>query len=352
MWKPENIKWKFKDDCSDRSRNKWIAFATFTQYQRRKFLEREGLQYKDVPRCKLCHHPFFKCVCEDEGYHKKIRQRKKLLHLPFEEKLEYSRKIVEKTLKKLNEKKIYLAYSGGIDSECCVQLFKEAIMDGRVKVIFGATLVDFPETIKRVDELEKELKIKIIRAMPEKGISFRYIVEKYGLPLHSRSSSNKKLRIATSKCCELLKKRPMNKLTKDTDALIMGLRIEENQYRMMLLFDKGAFFYSKGHKNWRIYPVAYWSIDDIWKFQEKMGFNYNKIYDNTNCNKKGFYRLSDKKYYQIRTGCWSCPQSIKGGYLVWLERYYPNFYKALMVNFGLIKHHNMSLELSLKLKSD
>jgi len=336
MWNNENIRWKFKDDCSDRSRNKWVAFASMNQGHRRKFLREQSLQYKDVPRCKKCLHVFFKCVCGNKKYLKKMRMNKVLLNATFEEKLEHSKKLIEEVIKKSEGKKIYLAYSGGIDSECCVQLFKDYIKDGRVTVITGLTFVDFPETIDRINELEKELNIEILRAKPK--VTFKQIVEKYGLPLYSRSSSEKSKRIATSRCCDLLKKQPMNKMTKDADALILGLRVEENRYRKMVILQMGDFFFSKSHKSWRVYPIAYWTINDVWRFQSMRKFNYNKIYDKTNCGKNGFFKLDSGKFYQIRTGCWACPQAIKGGYLTWLEKYYPQFYKTLMINFGLEKY--------------
>ena len=342
MWNYEDIDWKFKEDCEDRSRNKWIAFASMTHGQRRKFLIEHGLQYRDVPRCRKCHHVFFNCVCTDKIHFKKMKERKALIDASFEEKLKHSKELVFEVIQKSKGKKIYLAYSGGIDSECCVQLFKEHIIRGDVTVITGLTFIDFPETVNRINELEKELKITILRAKPK--VTFRQIVGKYGLPMYSRSSSEKSKRIATSRCCDLLKKQPMNRMTKDADALILGLRMDENRYRRMVIMQMGDFFYSKSHKSWRVYPIAYWTIDDVWKFQNMMGFKYNRIYDNTNCKSRGFFKLENGKTYQIRTGCWACPQAVKGGYLVWLERYYPNFYKTLMVDFGLkdtLKNSNL-----------
>jgi len=314
--------------------------------QRRRFLVEQGIQYKDVPRCKKCIHVFFKCVCGNKEYLKKMKKNRVLLNASFEKKVEHSKKLVDKLLKKTKGKKIYLAYSGGIDSECCVQLFKDYIKDGKVIVITGLTFVDFPESINRINELEKELGIEILRAKPK--VTFKYIVDKYGLPMYSRSSSEKSKRIATSRCCDLLKKQPMNKMTKDACALILGLRVEENRYRKMVILQKGDLFFSNSHKSWRVYPIAYWTIDDVWKFQKMKNFKYNKIYDNTNCAKRGFFKLDNGKFYQIRTGCWACPQAIKGGYLIWLEKYYPQFYKTLMVDFGLGKHVKDNYHISSK----
>ena len=184
-WKSERINWKGKKDF-------WIQsnYHKMNNSERRGFLKREGLEYSDVPVCKDCQHSYQTCVCGNKKYHEKIDARKKLFASTFEEKYCFSKTLVQKILDENKGKKIYIAYSGGIDSECCVQLFKDAIMDGRVQVIWGDTLVEFPDTRNRIQELEKELGVKIIRATPERGISFRTVVQKYGLPLYSRRDNS------------------------------------------------------------------------------------------------------------------------------------------------------------------
>jgi 3'-phosphoadenosine 5'-phosphosulfate sulfotransferase (PAPS reductase)/FAD synthetase len=331
-WKNERINWKGK-------REFWLKsdYANMSNSERRGFLKREGIEYSDVPVCKDCQHSYHTCVCDNKKYHEKIEARKKLFALSFDDKLKFSQELVEKILRENGGKKIYIAYSGGIDSECCVQLFKDAIIDGRVQIIWGDTLVEFSDTRNRIQELEKEFGIKIIRATPERGISFRTVVQKYGLPLYSRASASKEKSIATLKCCYLLKKKPMKQITKHYDVAVLGLRLEENMYRSSLIYSRGSYFYSKTHKMFRAYPIAYWTIEDVWKFQRFNGFHFNKIYANTNCNKMGFYKLNSGTFYQIRTGCWSCPQARQSGYLEWLQNYYPRFFNAIMQNYGLEK---------------
>ena len=313
-------------------------YANMNNSERRMFLRREKLEYSDVPVCKDCQHSFCTCVCNNVKYHEKIDARKRLFALPFEEKLKFSQELVEKILKENIGKKIYVAYSGGIDSECCVQLFKDAIIDGRVQVIWGDTLVEFPDTRNRIQELEKYFGIKVIRAVPEDGLSFRTVVQKYGLPLYSRASSEKAKSTATLKCCYLLKKKPMKQIIKHYDVAILGLRLEENMYRSSLIYSRGSYFFILKNESYvSSYPIAYWTIEDVWKFQQLKGFNFNKLYTNTNCGKMGFYKLKSGTFYQIRTGCWSCPQARQSGYLEWLQNYYPKFFNAIMQNYGLEK---------------
>lgn len=209
-----------------------------------------------------------------------------------------------------------------------------------VTVVIGDTLVEFPETRKRWAELQKEIpKGKFIIARPERGVSFISIVRKNGgrFPIYSRGTARLEDREATKKCCKYLKKDPMHKQTKNADVLILGLRKAENQYRGMIIFRMGNYFHSKALKTWRVYPIAYWTIDDVWKFQKLRGFKYNDIYNHTNCGKVGFFKTKTKKIYQIRTGCWCCPQSIHSGYLDWLEEYFPEFRNALN-KMGLMQY--------------
>lgn len=331
-WADERINWKSKKDF-------WLQsnYHNMTNSERRGFLKGKGLEYSDIPICKDCQHIYCKCVCHNEKYREKIDARKKLFKSSFEDKLKFSQELVKKVLNENIGKKIYLAYSGGIDSECCVQLFKDAIIDGRIQVVWGDTLVEFVDTRNRIQELENEFGIKVTRATPERGMSFKTVVQKYGLPLYSRASKSKEKQVATLKCCYLLKKKPMKQITKHWNVAILGLRLEENMYRTSLIYNRGSYFFSKTNQMFRVYPIAYWTIEDVWKFQKLMEFHYNRLYDNTNCQKIGFYKLNNGTFYQIRTGCWSCPQARYSGYLEWLQTFYPRFFSAIMKNYGLDK---------------
>jgi 3'-phosphoadenosine 5'-phosphosulfate sulfotransferase (PAPS reductase)/FAD synthetase len=340
IWKDENVKW------GNLGRDFWVNQFPHngTTIDKRKFLRDNHLQYADVPRCEKCRHAFHKCICfnqKEKNRTKRLRKKLELeMHRPFEEKLRESENLVNQVIKEQKGKQIYLAYSGGIDSECCVQLFKDAIAKGLVTVVIGDTLVEFPETRARWAELQKEIPTgKFIIARPERGVSFMSIVRDNGgkFPIYSRGTAKIEDREATKKCCKRLKKDPMHKQTKNADVLILGLRKAENQYRGMIIFRMGNYFHSKALKTWRVYPIAYWTIEDVWKFQKLKGFKYNVIYDKTNCNKTGFFITKSKKIYQIRTGCWCCPQSIHSGYLDWLEEYFPQFRNALN-KMGLIQY--------------
>lgn len=320
----ENINWKgHKEDFLN------IKFSELSRGERTKFLRTKSLQYRDVPVCKKCNHVYFNCICYDKEAQERLKSRKAEMKKPFEDKLKHSMDLVEEVLKTVKSN-ILLAYSAGIDSECCLQLFKKAVIDGRVKVIFGDTLVNYPDSYNRVEEVEEELGIKVLRVQPKQGVSFQQIIKKHGLPLYSRgSTSDLKEARATLTCCGLLKKKPMREATKKADGLILGLKMSENQYRRFSILRYGDFYKTKG-SGYRILPIAYWTLEDEWKFQKLLGFKYNKLYDKT---------LPDVPNYKPRTGCWCCPQPAYSiGHLLWLKRYYLSYFNVLMNKYGMKEH--------------
>lgn len=321
-------------------------FAKLSQPERRNELKKYKWQYQraEVPRCMDCNKVFFNCMCDDSTfttpenrdiYNDKKANWKFELGKSFEEKLAYSESLVKRVDEQINKynKKIYLAYSGGIDSETCLRLFKELVMNGKIKVTFANTMSELPDTYLRVREAEKEMGVKFIWTTPAQGMVFRTNAIVHGLPVYPRNSISKTsgdeyLKTPTKMCCETLKERPQALLQKDMDGIIMGLRADENQGRQWTVKKQGACFLDMNSK-WRVRPIAYWTIEDEWKYQEKMGFKYNAIYDKTNINRKGFYQLKSSKLFQIRSGCAYCIQPIYGGYLEWLHEYYPKYYTML-----------------------
>ena len=312
----------------------WKDYESKTISERRKFLKKNGFNKRNVPHCIDCRHPFYHCVCHDVEWQARKKLKVDHLYAPFEEKLSKSLALKDQVMAAHKGKKIWLAYSGGIDSECCARLFKDEIKNGEVRVMWNDTLVELPETRKTVENFEKEFGIKVLRLTPI-GWSFKKVVETYGLPMYARSAYFDK-RLATERCCFHLKKEPPKHMTEKIEVLIMGLRIKESRYRAKAIFRYGDHYYSKSTSQWRVYPVAYWTTDDAWAYQAKEKFPYNPIYDYTNMGKKGMFKLSDGRIYQIRTGCWSCPQGIRLGYLEWLKAYYPRYHHALLFNFGLL----------------
>jgi 3'-phosphoadenosine 5'-phosphosulfate sulfotransferase (PAPS reductase)/FAD synthetase len=329
-----------------------VWFSLDTRSKRTKFFKENGIQYSrgEVPRCALCNHVYFNCKCDDPEFQRKKRYWQEQISKPFEEKLDKAVKLVSIHINDIKEKhlKIYLAYSGGIDSECCLQLYKEPIKEKLIDVIVGNTLTELPDTYKRLYQAEKELGIKFKWATPKCGVTFETNAIEYGLPLYPRnniinidskqtleqidtaSEINKK---PTKMCCHNLKENPQALLTNSYDGNILGLRATESQARGMavkhgLNIDRDCYFGTVAE--WDIRPIAWWTRKDEWKFQKLREFNYNGIYDKTNIHQIGKYKTSTGRVIDIRSGCAYCPQGIHQGYLEWLHEYYPKHFKMLV----------------------
>lgn len=332
----------------------WEEFAQLNHGKRCKFLKEHKLQYNrgEVPRCEDCDHAFFNCKCLDEEYHKKRELQDAEMAKPFSEKLKYSEDLVKLKIEQIirTKKKVYLGFSGGIDSESCLQLFKEAITQNIVKVVVGNTLTELPDTYKRLYQAEKELGVDFIWATPIMGVTFESNACSFGLPLYSRSNykrintlpinydstlnvkninTSENIKRMTKLCCANLKEKPQKLCTKGFDGDILGLRATESSGRAMAIKRLGDCSNITTTK-WHIRPIAWWTRDDEWNFQKLRGFNYNGIYDKTNIGKIGKYKTSTGRIIDIRSGCAYCPQGIHQGYLEWLYEFYPKYFEKLV----------------------
>lgn len=183
----------------------WNDYPAMNLSQRRKFLKANGLNTRKIPYCIDCRHKYYHCVCHDEAFQARRSEKIKNLRAVFDEKLRYSIALKDKFMAEHQGEKIYLAYSGGIDSECCARLFQNEIKNGQVQVMWSDTLVELPETRQRMMDFEKEYNTKVLRITPVHGWSFKKVIEKYGLPMYARSADPDK-RKATVRCCYHLRK--------------------------------------------------------------------------------------------------------------------------------------------------
>lgn len=324
----------------------WEFFATLDPEKERsgkrnKWLKERGIQYPKVPICKGCNKVFFHCMCDDSSFKTKEEREKYRvkkanwqaeLAKSFEEKLKHSEELIQRVLEmaRKDNLKFVLAYSGGFDSDNCLELCKEGIKEKLITPIIGNTITELPDTQERWKEAEADLSVPFIRATPKIGVTFKSNAIKNGLPIYPRNSGAEKDRRPTKLCCRNLKENPQFEKQKDFNGVIMGLKAtEESRGRQWTIKRNGDCFLGKNGK-WHIYPIAYWTIEDEWKFQQLRGFKYNKIYDKTNCGIKGKYKLQSEKFLMIRSGCAFCAQSIHSGYLEWLQEYYPKTYNALI----------------------
>lgn len=59
----------------------------------------------------------------------------------------------------------------------------------------------------------------------------------------------------------------------------LGLRSDESAARRIHIRTMGTLFFSKKNSVWQCYPIAAWSVMDVWGFILSNGLDYNRAYD-------------------------------------------------------------------------
>jgi phosphoadenosine phosphosulfate reductase len=234
----------------------------------------------------------------------------------LQKKLRYSRKLVQKALRKFV--KPVIACSFGKDSIVVLHMVRE--YSDKVKVLWNNTLVEYPDTYEFARRIIHEWNLHCIEARPK--VTFWDIVEKYGFPIYTRNSKGQK-QVAAYKCCDELKKKPTVAALRDMecDVYFTGLSRHESRLREFSARLYGDFFYSKKWGHWKCHPLLNWTNDDVWNYIKQFDLPYNPLYDKNGVTVDG----------GIRTGCWPCTQAIKYGKLEHLRLYYPKLFELLVV---------------------
>jgi phosphoadenosine phosphosulfate reductase len=215
--------------------------------------------------------------------------------------------------------KLCVAWSGGRCSTVVLHMALRIKPD--IKVIFCDTGVEYPETYKFVERIEREWNLNLIRTKPE--VTFWQCVERYGFPQIRKSAV--KGSPGTPRCCYWLKERPMLRAFREhgLEAELLGLRAAESRARMWGIHDHGQFYFSKKFRMWRYHPIAFWTRRDLEDYIERNDIPISELYSKTD-----------------RSGCWPCT-----GYLGWqkqLARTNFKLYKFLVERMGeqrLLEHY-------------
>lgn len=203
---------------------------------------------------------------------------------------------------------VYVSFSGGKDSLVLLHLVRSLYPD--VPGVFLNTSLEFPELTKFVRTFDN-----IEWIQPE--ISFKEVIEKYGIPfpskeqsqyinayIHAKSEKNKHKRwygkdnkrktgkIAekwkflavdfpyevSDKCCHHMQKKPIIKYEKATgNKGYVGLLAEESASRMQDYRLHGCNSYETKRKMSR--PIAFWTEDNVWEYIKDNNLPYCNIYD-------------------------------------------------------------------------
>lgn len=242
------------------------------------------------------------------------------LALPFELKVAMSVERIHEWYEHWDGR-VYVSVSGGLDSTVLWHLVR-SVYPNVPGVCVDALL--YPENRALVKGLQG---VEIVR--PE--MPFHKAVKEYGWPVVSKDVSyyvrqiqnakgetaTKRLRLTgytssgkyskmskladkwhylcdgpfkiSDKCCDILKKKPLRKASKEYGHPYIGVRVGESRRRKetYLQYSCNAFEI----KSPRAWPLAIWTDADIWAYIELHGLEYSKLYDMG-------YKSS---------GCFACP---------------------------------------------
>jgi 3'-phosphoadenosine 5'-phosphosulfate sulfotransferase (PAPS reductase)/FAD synthetase len=214
---------------------------------------------------------------------------------------------------------VYVAFSGGKDSTVLLHIVRKLYPD--VPAVFCDTGLEYPEIRDFVSTFENVVWLK-----PK--LTFKETLEKYGYPVISKEQAqciyehrhhnvcerrrrrdleghgNKGRRRVSlkwqhliteapfeisHKCCDVMKKRPMNAYSKETGRVrFVGTMAGDSSLRQQLWVKNGCNALTVG----RPYsaPLSHWLEEDIWEYLHTRNVPYSSIYD------KGY----------DRTGCMFC----------------------------------------------
>jgi len=238
-------------------------------------------------------------------------------------KLGYTKDLIQCWADAWGVENIAVSFSGGKDS-----LVLKHIVRGlypNVKAVFSHTGLEYSEIVSLVKNSDN---VDIVRP----PVPFHEVIKKHGWPVISKdisrfvsdcrnaSERNKKtvnLRLTgvtstggtckskmlpkkwrflidapfdiSDKCCECLKKKPLEKYYKKTGLRpMLGVMREESNRRDKMIKKYGCNAYDL--KQPLSYPLANWTTEDVWKYIRENKLEYASVYD------KG----------EARTGCVFC----------------------------------------------
>lgn len=204
------------------------------------------------------------------------------------------------------QKPLLLAYSGGKDSEVCLEICRRAGVP--FEVMHTLTTADAPETVYHVR--------KVFRKLELEGVKCEILHPRYkGNPASMWSLIPQKLMppVRTVRyCCQVLKEGHGK-----NQCMVLGVRREESQNRSdagvaelpgHTRANKQVFDFDNGDERMiavcqtkakiKIHPIVEWSDRDVWSFLSDSKIEINPCYS------MGFTRV----------GCVGCPMAGKARY--------------------------------------
>ena len=205
------------------------------------------------------------------------------------------------------QKPLLLTYSGGKDSEVCLELCRRAGVP--FEVIHNHTTADAPETVYHVRKVFRKLELEGVKCEILHPLYKGHLTSMWALIIKEMYPPTRKVRY----CCRYLKERTISRC-----CAVLGVRRSESpkraasgvaEKRSSRKQDRQTFDFDNGDKRIiasclmkatiKIHPIVEWTDRDVWQFLTDVKANINPCYS------MGFTRV----------GCVGCPMASKTRYL-------------------------------------
>lgn len=228
----------------------------------------------------------------------RIANREKLMSLPLEDKVTYSKMVIQRFYIQ-QRGKVYVSFSGGKDSVVLLDMVRSIYPE--VPAVFFDTGLEFPE----IREVALNTDNVVVKKPP---MSFRKVIERYGYPCigknaahwinlaqHGAPSGIRQMESdskfgysrfkymidapfkVSERCCDIMKKKPAKEYHKDTGRCpYIGTRVDESRNRMESWENEGE---NREGEIPSSNPLSMWTEDDIWAYIKSRDLVYSKAYD-------------------------------------------------------------------------
>lgn len=215
---------------------------------------------------------------------------------------------IQKTAAQYDRSSMFVSFSGGKDSVVTSDLVMRALNDETIPHIYGNTTLEYPETLKFIENFKKKHRYTPLLIAQNKEHNFENLCEVIGPP-------SRMIRW----CCTIFKTgviaKKIEQLYKKQTSLVsfQGIRRAESIVRSKYDRDTDSPKIAKQHVS---APIIDWQEFDVWLYIISNHIPFNNAY------RQGFSRV----------GCWCCPNNgYWSTYLasIYMHEEYMRFYNVL-----------------------